>query len=285
MIGSEHDREQLAASLRALREDSGLSTTKFAALLGWSQSKVSKSERGVTAPGPDDVAAWARASSADTATTERLVELAERVSAELTEWRRALAPGRRRLQEEIHRLESAASVTRVFAPDVVVGLAQTRPYAEAMFRLGRPPVPPDEVPELVDARLARHAVLDDPSKSFVLLMSEMAVRRRLLAADDMRDQLQWLVGLSERPNADLGVIPFDAEERVHQYHGFAIIGDPAHDDGSLVLAETVTRSLTIRAPAEINDYIAHFDELRLAALEGDALRAFLQEVIDELSST
>lgn len=285
MIGSEHDREQLAASLRTLREDSGLSTTKFAALLGWSQSKVSKSERGVTAPGPDDVAAWARASSADTATTERLVELAERVSAELTEWRRALAPGRRRLQEEIHRLESAASVTRVFAPDVVVGLAQTRPYAEAMFRLGRPPVPPDEVPELVDARLARHAVLDDPSKSFVLLMSEMAVRRRLLAADDMRDQLQWLVGLSERPNVDLGVIPFDAEERVHQYHGFAIIGDPAQDDGSLVLAETVTRSLTIRATAEINDYVAHFDELRLAALEGDALRAFLREVIDELSST
>lgn len=281
MIGSQHDRDQLAASLRALREGTALSTTKFAERLGWSQSKVSKSERGATAPSPQDVAAWARASSADTETRERLVELAERVSAGLTEWRRALAPGRRRLQEEIHRLESAASVTRVFAPAVVVGLAQTRTYAEAMFRLGRPPVPLDEVADLVEARLARHAVLDDASKSFVLLMGEQAVRRRLVAASDMRDQLDRLVELSERPNVDLGVIPFDSDERVHQYHGFAIIGDTTHDE-SLVLAETVTRALTIRSADEINDYLAHFEELRSAALEGEALRAFFREVISEL---
>lgn len=282
MTGNDEDRQQLAESLRALRERTGLSTTKFAKRVGWSQSKVSKSERGVTTLSPEDVATWARISAADAETMGHLVTLAERAAAQLTEWRRALAPGRVRLQQEIHRLEAASTLTCVFAPDVVVGLAQTRSYAEVMFRMGEPPIPEDEIPGLVDARLARHAVLTDPAKQFQFLMAETAVRRKLLPTPDMRQQLQRLIELSRRRNVQMGVIPFDAEGQLHQYHGFAIIGDPERDDETMVRAETVTRLLTIRAPAEIAEYVAHFDALRSTALEGEPLQAFLQGLIDDL---
>lgn len=282
MIGAEGDRRQLAATLRAFREETGLSTTKFAKRLGWSQSKVSKSERGVTAPSPQDVAAWARACGADGATADDLAAIAERVAAHVTEWRRALAPGRRRVQHEIHRLESAASLIRVFAPAVIVGLAQTRPYAEAMFRLDRPPIPDDEVPELVDARMTRQDVLTDETTQFELCMGEAALRRRLLGVADWRVQLEKLIELSHQPHVAVGVIPFGAEERVHQYHGYAILGDPERDDESIVLAETVTRALTVRSGDEIAEYVAHFQALRSAALEAEPLRVFLREMVDGL---
>lgn len=282
MTGNDEDRQQLAKSLRALRERTRLSTTQFAKRVGWSQSKVSKSERGVTTLSPDDVETWARISEADAETAQRLVALAERAAAQLTEWRRALAPGRVRLQQEIHRLESAAGLTRIFASGVIVGLAQTESYAEVMFRIDRPPIPDDEIPGLVEARLARHEVLADSAKRFQFLMVETAARRKLLPAPEMRKQLQRLIELSHRPNIQIGVIPFDAEGQLHQYHGFAIIGDPERDDETMVRAETVTRLLTIRSPAEIAEYVAHFDALWSTALEGEALRAFLQEVIDDL---
>ena len=95
----------------------------------------------------------------------------------------------RRRQDEIHRLEANASVIRVFARDVVVGFAQTRPYAEAMFHT-RPHSGDDEpLDEIVDARLARQETLNDPSKRFEFVMDEIALRRRLISAADMRDQI------------------------------------------------------------------------------------------------
>jgi transcriptional regulator with XRE-family HTH domain len=274
------DRQRLASALRALRAEAALSTTELARRLGWSQSKVSRTELGRTLAKPQEVDAWTRTTKADRALRDELLEIARRAAAEFTEWRRELAPGRRRVQEEIHRLESAATVTRVFSMDVIPGLAQIRPYAEIMFRLGPEGAPADEPTDtIVRARLARQVVLADKAKTFFLLMSEMALRRKLIPAVEMREQVERLIALSSQRNVTLGVIPFDAEERVQQYHAFAILGDPSRDDESIVLAETVTRAINIRAPEEVAQYIAHFEALRTEALEGEELREFLRGVI------
>lgn len=181
-------------------------------------------------------------------------------------------------------MEAAASVIRVFSMDVISGLAQTRPYVEAIFRLGRDIGPTAEpLDEVIDARIARQEVLRDESKHFYLLMSEMALRRRLISAADMRSQIDRLAGLSKRRNVEIGIIPFHAEERVHQYHAFGVIGDPGIDDESIVLAESVTRAIRIREVDEIRQYLEHFEALRSAALEGAELRRFLLTVIRELT--
>lgn len=273
------ERQQLASALRGLRLDAGLSTTALADRLGWSQSKVSKTELGRTAPPPDDVAAWASATGASPDLRAELIALAAAAEQQTTEWRRELAPGRLRLQQDIARLEATVSVIRVFGHDVIPGLAQTAPYAAAMFRLGRQLGSAEEVPsDVVAARIARQAVLDDLTKRIYLLMSETAIRRQLLPRAEMDDQLQRLIRLSKQPNVSVGVIRFDAQEVAHQYHGFAILGDPEHDEQTLVLAETVTRGLRVRAPDEVADYVAHFDQLWAAATDGEALRIWLAEV-------
>ena len=174
---------------------------------------------------------------------------------------------------------------RVYNPMVVVGLAQTRPYVEAMFRMGRYATPPEHLDEAVDSRLARQATLADRGIRFELVMGEAAVRRRVVPPTAMREQLVRLVELSRLPNVDLGIIRFDAAESVHQYHGYSIIGDPDVDDEVLVGATTVTRNLRIRDDAEIREYLAHFNQLRAAASTGDALRAFLTELIDAVPAS
>lgn len=282
MIDPAEERRRLAETLRTLRTGAGLSTTQLASRLGWSQSKVSKTELGRTLPEPSDVAAWAGATDAEATARDELVAIAERAAVQAIQWRRELAPGRRRMQQEIQRLEAAASVIRVFSPEVVVGLAQTRAYAEAMFRLGRRLGPPEDLDEIVTARLARQAVLADRSKRFELVMAEAALRRRLVPAPEMRAQLARLAELTAQPNIAMGVIPFNAHEQVHQYHGFAVLGDPEFDDEAIVLAETVTRALTVRTAAEVAEYVAHFDALRGAAVEGEQLRDLLDEVSTKL---
>lgn len=277
---SSPERERLAAGLKALREDSTLSTTRLAERLGWSQSKVSKTENGRTLPSSADVAAWAVATGAAPQLREELVALTATAELQAAEWRRELAPGRVRVQQEIAQLATAASTIRTFAHDVIPGLAQTAPYAAAMFRLGRRLGPADEVPEdVVAARLAIQDVLEDKSKTFHLVMSETAVRRRLVTVPEMAAQLEHLLELDRRPNVTVGVIPFDAHETVHQYHAFTVLGDPELDGQALVLAETVTRGLRVRAADEVADYLTHFAELRDEALTGEALHAWLLEII------
>jgi transcriptional regulator with XRE-family HTH domain len=272
-------RHELATTLRGLREDARLSTTVLAEQLKWSQSRVSRIDRGVTLPTPDDVDQWAQATKADPDLRRHLMDLAERAQLQLTEWKRELAPGRRRKQQEMAEHEANASVIRLFGADVIPGLAQTRPYAARMFQLGRVDVTdePDDFDAVLDARLARQNVLDG-DKRVELLMSEFALHRHLISSSEQRDQIRRLIELSTKPNVRVGVIPFATNEQVHQYHGYAIYGDPAVDASSVVLAETLTRGLTIRAVDEINQYIEHFRQLDSTALHDAELRAFLQEV-------
>lgn len=273
------EHQRLASILRSLRIDAALSTTELARRLNWSQSKVSKTERGETLPPPEDVERWAQLTKASSDVRDELSWLAAVSAADAAEWKRAMAPGRRRWQQEIHRLEANASVVRVFSPDVVVGLAQIRPYAEMMFRMGTDFGPDEPLDEIVSARLERQETLNDSSRRFEFVMDETALRRRIIPTTDMRVQVERLIELSSRANIDIGVITFDATELTHQYLGFAIIGDPTLDAESIVLAETPTKGLRIRATEEINEYVKHFNALRATAVSGDELRAFLQEFI------
>lgn len=280
------DRDDLAAGLRDLRARRGVSTTRLAEMLGKSQSLVSKSERGATAPSPQVVEQWCQACGATVEETRELVVIAERIAGQTTEWRRETAPGRVRLQHDIQRLEAAATVNREFSHDVINGLAQTPAYAEAMFRLGMHIVRDDgaDLADLVQARTSRAAVLDDPGKTFYLLTTETALRRRLVSPEQMTEQIHHLIDLAQRPNITMGVIPFAGPEAVHTQHAFAIIGDPQADAESLVLAQTVTRGLRLRDPEEVADYVTHFNELRQGAIEDEVLIPWLLEIVANTTS-
>lgn len=282
MTTQSEERQRLASMLRTLRLDVALSTTELARQLGWSQSKVSKTERGETLPRSEDVSEWARITKATAETCAELARLAAITNEDAFELKRYRAPGRRRNQEEIHRLETNASRIRAYSGDVVIGLAQTRRYAEAMFSMGRKLSSEERLDDVVNARLARQQTLDDPDRQFELVMNESALRRQLIPAQDMRQQIRHLIELSSRPNVNLGLITFASQERTHQHHAYSMIGDPQRDTEAIVLIQTLTRRLVIRDPEELAEYVEHFNLLKAGAISGDELRAFLREVHDNL---
>lgn len=112
-----NDRQRLGHALWTLRAATGLSTTELAATLHWSQSKVSRVERGVTPVRPHEVEAWA-AVTGGTAPAD-LLALAARVTDQATERRRERAPGAVRAREELARLAEHASLVRAFGIDIV----------------------------------------------------------------------------------------------------------------------------------------------------------------------
>lgn len=112
-----NDRQLLGHALRTLRSAAGLSTTELAAALHWSQSKVSRVERGVTPARPHEVEAWAVAT--DGTAPADLLAAAARVTDRATERRRERAPGAVRAREELARVTEHASLVRGFGVDVV----------------------------------------------------------------------------------------------------------------------------------------------------------------------
>lgn len=283
------ERHELVVALKGLRLDAKLSTTELAVLLSttsgrtWTQSRVSRVERGVTLATPEDVDAWTTALKTPTETKRHLMNLADESRTQFTKWRSELGSesARRQLQEEIARFEAAASVIRVFGADVVPGLVQTRAYAARMVRLGEHDDidQAEDLDELLDVRMGRQAVLDS-GKQIRLLMSETALRRHLVTGPMHLDQLERLIQLAPQRNVHLGVIPFDADEVEHQYLQFAILGDPNTDDSAIVLAETPTRGLRVRDLDEIAEYVRHYERLDSTALHGDELRALLLEIAE-----
>jgi transcriptional regulator with XRE-family HTH domain len=272
-------QDELAKGLRRLMEVSGTSTRELGRRLGWSQSKVSRVARGETLPKPAEVEAWARTLNAPADERRRLVDLAEQAAIQLTDWRREVAPGRVKLQNEIGELEASASVIRVFGMDVVPWPAQTPEYMEAMFRLGQHESQDrDTLADLVSAREARHATVRDPSKRFKLLCTETALMRNLLDREGMETVVGRIEQVAALSNVDFGVIPFAHREVEHTYLAFAVIGDPECDASAIVLAELPTRGVTIRAADEVAEWIRHFDRLFTAAKTGNDLPSFLQEV-------
>nr|WP_258940137.1 helix-turn-helix transcriptional regulator [Actinomadura glauciflava] len=81
---------------------------------------------------------------------------------------------------------------------VIAGLAQTPAYAKAILKGNE---------EAVAARLERQKILDQENGPMVtLLVDEQALCRPVGIAETMREQLEHLIALSERPNVTVQVV-------------------------------------------------------------------------------
>jgi len=104
-------------------------------------------------------------------------------------------------------LEKDASVIRSFETMVIPGLLQTRAYARATLEVGRT----NDVDTLLDARMERQAIFDrDTPPELWVALDERAVRLKVGDGSVMREQLQRLIDVSERPSIVVQVVPASA---------------------------------------------------------------------------
>ncbi len=212
--GSVVRRWQLAAALKAQREQAGLTQEQAIDRLvpgegRWSRSKLSRVENREHHLKPREVEQLLDAYGVtDTEARDALVRLA--------------APRRERgwwlsfgeLPEDwgsLLGLESGLIGLRDFQNQLVHGLLQAADYTRALFMSINPGVlSPAEVERRIALRLARQQILvKDPPPQLHFILDETILHRLVGDRIVMHDQMRKLLQATEKPNITVQVLPRD----------------------------------------------------------------------------
>ncbi|MGH3904866.1 MAG: helix-turn-helix domain-containing protein [Pseudonocardiaceae bacterium] len=264
------DRPELAATLRNLREQAGLSGIEAARRAGLSQSTVSRLETGRRAPTVKEVTALCKAYRAPTELRTALQTTARDLQAGTTSARIVLQRPRE-MQERIGRIEQSSAMIRGFQPAMVIGLVQTLDYARSVMS-GRVSGPTLE--QLTQSRKDRQAVLDS-DRQFTLLHAEGALRWHIGSPAIMAAQLDHLAELTRRPNLRLGVIPWDRPLTMHARHAFHLY------DTHTVLVGTESGTAFITDAVEVGAYDRRFSEFEQVAVFGAVAALVFERVAND----
>ncbi|MFI7104168.1 helix-turn-helix domain-containing protein [Streptomyces sp. NPDC050161] len=270
-------RAALGSRLCRIRKAGGFKTARaFAARAGWSESKVSRIERGLTTPSEDDLGRYAELCGAPKELADLLAS-AQNIEEMYVEWRRLKGEGLRPVQEAHVPLYERTRHFRVYEPGVIPGLLQTPDYARVMMgRIIRYWGIPDDTEDAVEVRMGRQRVLRDANRQFGILLEEAALRARFGDAEVMAPQLGHLLTVSVLQQVSIGIIPMTADRTMWPLEGFWIFDDER------VIIELATAQVTIKQPSEVAMYSRMFADLADLACYGKAARALITEAIDAL---
>lgn len=183
-------------------------------------------------------------------------------------------------------LEASAVQLQSYDSQVVPGILQTEAYARAIIRAGERARPDHEVARRVELRMARQQLIeraDEPVQVWSVL-DEAVLHRLVGGADVMREQLERLVKLAERPNIDLQVLPAAAGAHAGAEGSFTLLTFPPelYNDPGVVYVETRVRGIYYEDPAEIQLYRQALTRLQVQALTPDESPAMIQRIAEKL---
>jgi transcriptional regulator with XRE-family HTH domain len=259
--------------VRTLRRNAGLTGVELARRCGVSQSRISRIETGHVIPQADEVDRLATALGADANTRTALHDQARAARSRMQSWRTLHARGFPEHQATIARWEQAATQVRMFQPNIVPGLLQTAEYARHAIELATSDT---DVPSAVAARMARQAILYERAKAFVFLVTEGALRWRIVPTGVHVGQLRHLASLATLANVELGIIPWRAEVNALPNTMFMLFDDRS------AYVELMNGEVTTEDRADVAQYAEMFTALSAAARFGEDAIAELDRIASEL---
>jgi transcriptional regulator with XRE-family HTH domain len=274
-------RRRLAAELRRLRDQSGLTGDEVADRLNWSASKVSRYELARTGLKPDEVRKLLGLYGVDSAREEQLLALAH----EATEkgWWEAFSDDLPEEYAELIGLEDEAASMLAWQIECVPGLLQTGEYARQVNSGYREvsAMPPAKMERRVQARIMRQKVLTrDRPLELSAVIDESALLRELADPPVMHDQLQHLARASQMPNVRVRILPLGGSHPVI-ISSFAILQfDKARDTTmpDVAYAEHLVSSLYFEGETDIYLYKEAFERLFAAALSEEESVALITDI-------
>ncbi|MGA4841336.1 helix-turn-helix domain-containing protein [Streptomyces sp. G45] len=269
-------REALAARLREIRLDAGITKRELAARCEWSEAKSSRIENARTAPSDDDLRAWCRAcDAADHAPA--LVAANRQADSMYVQWKRLQRTGLKQLQKANLPLFERTKNFKVYCSNVIPGFLQTPGYATALLRaIATFRGLPDDVADAVTARMDRSSIIRESGRTFAILLEETVLRYRLGGAGVMAGQLGSLLSSMDLASVSLGIIPAGVERTMWPIESFTVFDDKRVDH------EPLSASVKIEAPDEVVQYLKAFAELHRQAVYGAEARALIVKAIDAL---
>jgi transcriptional regulator with XRE-family HTH domain len=268
---------QVAAELRTLREQAGLSGAEVAKRMGMSPSKISRIETGITGLQIEDVAALLGLYQVPAATRDELLDLVRR-SEERGWWTRQ--PGLPKLWRTLIDFEAKATRIQNYEALFVPGLVQTAEYARAIIQGIAPAITPAELDNLVAARMARQALLTrSDAPQFCAVIDEGALRRSIGEPGVMHRQLQHLLMVAEQPHVTLRVVPLAAGAHAGLRGSFVIL--EFAEEPALVFVENQSIGLFLEE-VDLASYRLALGTILHAALAPTATIELITQIAAEL---
>ncbi|MCX5421501.1 helix-turn-helix transcriptional regulator [Streptomyces sp. NBC_00078] len=269
-------RRRLGQELRRLRELKGMTAEEVAERLLVSQSKISRLENGRRSISQRDVRDLCGVYEVeDHRIVDSLMQMAK--DSRQQGWWHSFGD----IPYSVYiGLETDAASLRVYDPQVVPGLLQTRQYAEALIAGALPETAAADVEKRVQVRLRRQERIIAPENPLRLwtVMDEAALRRVVGNRSLMRDQLEHLVEQSQLPHVTVQVIPFEMGAHPGLNGQYAILEFPDAADSSVVYIEGVTSDLYLEKANDVQKYSVMYEHLRAQALNTDQSRQFIADI-------
>jgi hypothetical protein len=275
-------RRRLGQELRRLRELKGMTAEEVAGRLLVSQSKISRLENGRRSISQRDVRDLCGVYEVeDQRVVESLMQMAK--DSRQQGWWHSFGD----IPYSVYiGLETDAASLRVYDPQVVPGLLQTRAYAQALIRGALPETAPADIDKRVQVRMRRQeriSAAENPLRLWTVL-DEAALRRVVGGRAVMREQLEHLVEQSQLPHVTVQVIPFEMGAHPGLNGQYAILEFPDAADSSVVYIEGVTSDLYLEKANDVRKYSVLYEHLRAQALNVEQSRQFIADMAKSYAS-
>jgi transcriptional regulator with XRE-family HTH domain len=241
---------RFGAELRKYRYAAKLTQEQLAGRIGYSKSRIGNVERGDENP------------------TRELIELCEKAlgleGALLAYWP---AISGHRMPDWFRQwppIERKADQLITWAPLIVPGLVQTEEYARAIFE-GEPHKSPQQVEELVNARIERQSIFDRPTPPKFLAVVDEGILYRPVGDDFVtRRQLEHLITLAENKWFTVQLLPY-AARCTAVLVGSALL---AQENGVPIAAyvESAVHGRVVDSTSDIKRLVDRIELIRSAAL-------------------
>jgi len=270
MISPYVRRMRLAAELRSLRTQAGLTHEQLAKAIGQSRAQISRLENGHVVD-QADIIRILDALEVDGERWTQIVTIA-REAGERGWWESNKAMGER--QALYANLEAGAETIREFQMTFVPGLLQTPEFTRARIdaekRSGPAGYAADKV---IEARNQRQRMLRRPGgPTYEVIIDELAIRRVAAPPEVLKAQLYHVAArVNGEPHTTVQVLPIEAviDGYAVPRSAFSIYTFPDPGDPVVVAVDTVTDDLMLTEESAVKRYDELFTRLQAAALPVD----------------
>ncbi|GAA2975977.1 helix-turn-helix domain-containing protein [Streptomyces fulvorobeus] len=275
-------RRRLGQELRRLREIKGMTAEEVAERLLVSQSKISRLENGRRSISQRDVRDLCGVYEVeDHRIVDSLMQMAK--DSRQQGWWHAFGD----IPYSVYiGLETDAESLRVYEPQVVPGLLQTRQYAEALINGALPESAATDIEKRVSVRARRQDRISAPEHPLRLwaVIDESALHRMVGGKQVMTDQLEYLIEQSSLPHVTVQVLPFSMGAHPGINGQYAILEFPDAADSSVVYIEGVTSDLYLEKANDVQRYSVMYEHLRAQALNVEQTREFISDIAKRYAS-
>ena len=273
----------VGVQLAGFREDARLAQDQAARAVGFSAAKLSRIEsgKGRRPPTETDVRALLELYGTEDYEASVLLKLLQRAG-EPGWWQRY---DKRLMPEWFDRLvglQEAAATIRTFEIQYVPGLLQTADYTRAVVERGLPNAPASEVQRRVELRMRRaQLLLREDAPQLWAVIDESVLLRVLGDRTVMRDQLDHLAKMAERPNVTLQIVPLNVTNASAPAIPVTYLRFGGLDLPDVVYLEHIRSANFLEDRDETEEYRIVLDRLADEALTPRESVEMLRRTIDE----